>query len=40
MTEPDLRDRFDTIVAPEGEPVDIDEALADFLIVYAAEETT
>ena len=38
--DPDYLDRLDFTVDPEAEPVDVDEAVADFLITYVTGETT
>ena len=34
----DLTDRFEIVVDPDAEPVDLDEALAEFLLSYVRSE--
>ena len=34
----DLTDRFEIVVDPDAEPVDFDEALAEFLLSYVRSE--
>ena len=38
MTDSNLLDRLDINVDPAAEPVDVDEAVADFLIALAEKE--
>jgi hypothetical protein len=39
-TETDLHDRFEVVVDPDAEPIDLDEVLAEFLLKFVRKRSS